>query len=142
MERVFLAENKTETQKVAETLGLSLSGGEIIFLKGDLGAGKTAFVGGLLKGLGINADATSPTFSLVNEYNGEKTLYHFDMYRINTEEELYSIGFYDYLGSGAVIAIEWAENVIDYLPECDISVKIEKTGENERKIILRGDTLK
>jgi tRNA threonylcarbamoyladenosine biosynthesis protein TsaE len=142
MERVFLAENKTETQKVAETLGLSLSGGEIIFLKGDLGAGKTAFVGGLLKGLGINADATSPTFSLVNEYKGEKTLYHFDMYRINTEEELYSIGFYDYLGSGAVIAIEWAENVIDYLPKCDISVKIEKTGENERKIILRGDTLK
>lgn len=142
MERVFLAENKTETQKVAETLGLSLSGGEIIFLKGDLGAGKTAFVGGLLKGLGINADATSPTFSLVNEYNGEKTLYHFDMYRINTEEELYSIGFYDYLDGDSVIAIEWAENVIDYLPEFDISVEIEKISENERKIILRGDTLK
>ena len=139
MERVFLTDSKDETMAVAEKLGEALSGGELIFLKGDLGAGKTAFVGGLLKGLKINSEATSPTFNLVHEYRGEKNLYHFDMYRINTEEELYSIGFYDYLDDTSIIAIEWAENVIDYLPECDISVNIEKPGENSRKITVKGE---
>ena len=88
MERVFLTDSKDETMAVAEKLGEALSGGELIFLKGDLGAGKTAFVGGLLKGLKINSEATSPTFNLVHEYRGEKNLYHFDMYRINTEEDV------------------------------------------------------
>lgn len=139
MEQVFISSNTNTTQKIAAALGKSLSGGEIIFFEGDLGAGKTAFVGGLCRGLGIDADVTSPTFSLVNEYHGEKTLYHFDMYRLNTEEELYSIGFYDYPDGESIIAIEWAGNVIDWLPECDILVKIEKTGENDRKITLKGE---
>ena len=138
MEKEFLTSNKEETKAVGKMVAKNLSGGEIITFFGDLGAGKTAFVEGLTSGLSINAEVTSPTFSLVNEYRGDKTLYHFDMYRIGSEEELYSIGFYDYLNEEAIIAIEWAENVIDFLPESDITVKIEKLGDNERKITVKG----
>lgn len=138
MEKEFITKSKEETKRVGALLGEGLRGGEIITFYGDLGAGKTAFVSGLCEGLSIEAEVTSPTFSLVNEYRGEKTLYHFDMYRIGTEAELYSIGFYDYLNDDAVIAIEWAENVIDYLPESDITIKIEKISENERKITIKG----
>ena len=138
----FVSNSTNDTIELGERLAKTLKGGTVVAFYGGLGMGKTAFTRGMAKALCVKEEVSSPTFAIVNDYGGNPPLYHFDMYRINTEEELYSIGFYDYLGSGAVIAIEWAENVIDYLPKCDISVKIEKTGENERKIILRGDTLK
>lgn len=141
MEKTFYTKSEKETRNLGRALGKKLSGGEIIVFFGDLGAGKTAFTGGIAAGLGIDAQVTSPTFSLVNEYAGEKTLYHFDMYRIGSEDELYSIGFYDYMSDDAVIAIEWAENVKNFLPRWDIEVTIEKNGDNERIITIKGDGL-
>ncbi len=138
MENIFKTKSENETKNVGVVLGKKLRGGEIIVFFGDLGAGKTAFTKGLCEGLGIDAEVTSPTFSLVNEYKGEKNLCHFDMYRIETEEELESIGFYDYLQAENIIAIEWAENILDFLPEWDYEVHIEKNSINERTVTIKG----
>lgn len=129
-----------ETSEIGEILAQRIKPGDIVAFYGDLGAGKTAFVKGLAKGLGCADAVSSPTFSLVNHYKGDIDIYHFDMYRIETEDELYSIGFYDYLGyENAVYAIEWIENVESYIPEAQYSVCIEKIGENSRRITLRGE---
>jgi tRNA threonylcarbamoyladenosine biosynthesis protein TsaE len=138
MENIFKTKSENETKNVGVELGKKLRGGEVIIFFGDLGAGKTAFTKGLCEGLGIDAEVTSPTFSLVNEYKGAKNLCHFDMYRIETEEELESIGFYDYLQDENVIAIEWAENVLDFLPEWDYEIHIEKNSTNERTVTIKG----
>ena len=138
MENIFKTKSENETKNVGVVLGRKLRGGETIIFFGDLGAGKTAFTKGLCEGLGIEAEVTSPTFSLVNEYKGAKTLCHFDMYRIETEEELESIGFYDYLDGETIVAVEWAENVLDFLPEWDYEVSIEKNSENERTVTIKG----
>ena len=107
---------------------------------GELGAGKTAFTRGFAKGMGIDSDVSSPTFALVNEYRGkEKTLYHFDMYRISGWDDLYSTGYFDYLDEGAVLIIEWSENIEAVLPENCIRVEITKTeNPNERNIEIIG----
>ena len=138
MDKIFNTKSENETKNVGVLLGKKLVGGEIIVFFGDLGAGKTAFTKGLCEGLGIEAEVTSPTFSLVNEYKGEKNLCHFDMYRIETEEELESIGFYDYLNGENIVAIEWSENVLDFLPDWDYEVHIEKNGANERTVTIKG----
>ena len=138
MDKIFNTKSENETKNVGVLLGEKLVGGEIIVFFGDLGAGKTAFTKGLCEGLGIEAEVTSPTFSLVNEYKGEKNLCHFDMYRIETEEELESIGFYDYLNGENIVAIEWSENVLDFLPDWDYEVHIEKNGANERTVTIKG----
>ncbi len=119
-----------ETEKFGEKLGKALSGGETVAYFGGLGMGKTRFTAGLAKGMGISTDVSSPTFSLVHEYRGEKTLFHFDMYRITTFEDLCSTGFYDYLDWGGVLAVEWSENIENALPE-ERLIRIE---------ILRGET--
>ena len=131
---------ESETSDIGRILASHLKSGDIVAFYGDLGAGKTAFVKGMAAELGCIDSVSSPTFSLVNQYSGRMDLFHFDMYRIGSEDELYSIGFYDYLGyENAVFAIEWIENVEDYIPEAQYSVSIEKLGENSRRITLRGE---
>ena len=103
---------------------------------GDLGAGKTAFVRGMAKGMGISARVNSPTFTIVNEYIGERELYHFDMYRLGSADELFDIGWEDYLSRGGVCAVEWSENVSDAFEGNEISVVIEKISDSGRKISI------
>lgn len=105
-----------------------------------MGMGKTAFTRGLCRGLGIAADVSSPTFSLVNEYRGENaTLYHFDMFRVESFSDLYSTGFFDYLDYGGILAIEWSENIAGTLPEGCIQVSLERVDDTTRKITIKGD---
>ena len=126
-----------ETIAAAEKLGGLLEAGDMIAYKGGLGAGKTTFTRGLAIGMGLGDNVTSPTFALVNEYRGEDmTLYHFDMYRINSEEDLESTGFYDYDFENNVAAVEWSENIADFLPKSTIYITIERLSELEREIII------
>lgn len=126
-----------QTEEFAQKLGKVLEGGETIAYFGGLGMGKTRFTAGLVKGMSIFEDVSSPTFSLVHEYHGDKILYHFDMYRITTFDDLCSTGFFDYLDSGNVLAIEWSENIESALPEEKL-IKIEiSRGENDEQRILR-----
>ena len=126
-----------ETIAAAEKLGGLLKAGDMIAYKGGLGAGKTTFTRGLAIGMGLGDNVTSPTFALVNEYRGEDmTLYHFDMYRINSEEDLESTGFYDYDFENNVAAVEWSENIADFLSKSTIYITIERLSELEREIII------
>lgn len=126
-----------ETIKAAEKLGGLLRAGDMIAYKGGLGAGKTTFTRGLAIGLGLGDNVTSPTFALVNEYRGERlTLYHFDMYRIESEDDLESTGFYDYPFEENVAAVEWSENIAEFLPENTIYITINRINELEREIII------
>ena len=126
-----------ETVRAAQKLGSMLRPGDMIAYKGGLGAGKTTFTRGLAIGLGLGDNVSSPTFALVNEYRGsEITLYHFDMYRISTEEGLESTGFYDYDLENNVAAVEWSENIAQFLPEKTIYITINALSENEREIII------
>ena len=134
----FLTNSPEETEKVGEALGRVLQAGEVIAYEGDLGAGKTAFTRGLARGLGATEQVTSPTYTIVNEYlSGRLPLFHFDMYRLASAEDLWDIGWEDYLDRGGVCAVEWSENVKDAL-EDPIFVRIEKTGEETRKITITG----
>jgi len=129
-----------ETEAVAGRFAKELIPGDVVAYRGGLGAGKTAFTRGLAAGLGISADeVTSPTFTLVNEYRGDTAmLYHFDMYRVNGFEALYSTGFFDYLDGSGILAVEWSENISAELPGNAIIVTIMPTGENSRRIIIEG----
>lgn len=127
-----------ETEDIAKRFAQKLHGTEVIALYGDLGAGKTCFVRGLCYGLGIDDNVSSPTFAIINEYSGIFNVYHFDMYRITSEEDLYSSGFFDYLDDG-IIVTEWSENIEDFLPEGMIKVFIEYgENENERDLTFEG----
>lgn len=132
--KVYISESEKDTEEIGRSFAQNLKGGEVIAMYGDLGAGKTAFVRGLAKGLGIDAKVSSPTFTIVNEYPGEIDLIHFDMYRLSSADELFDIGWEDYLARGAVCAVEWSENVTDAFFGDEIKVIIEKTGDNSRKI--------
>ncbi|MGN1456975.1 MAG: tRNA (adenosine(37)-N6)-threonylcarbamoyltransferase complex ATPase subunit type 1 TsaE [Acutalibacteraceae bacterium] len=133
----FLSKSPQETEQIAEKLAQTLSGTEVIAMFGGLGAGKTAFTRGLARGLGIDDGVSSPTFALVNEYEGKFTVYHFDMYRVSTWDDLYSTGFFDYIDNGVMI-IEWSENIEEFLPENHITITINHISENEREIIIEG----
>ena len=133
---IFLSKSEKDTQEFAKGLASCLKAGNVIAFEGGLGAGKTAFTRGLAEGLGCTDSVSSPTFSIVNEYDGKIPLFHFDMYRIETLGELYSIGFFEYLERGGVCAIEWSENIYSALPDDAIFVNIERTSENERKITV------
>ena len=140
----YTSNSPEQTEKIAEKLAESLTGGEVIAYRGGLGMGKTCFTRGLARGLGFSGDVTSPTFNLVHEYvGGRLALYHFDMYRVNTWEDLDSTGFFDYLESGGVLAAEWSENIEAALPENTIVVAYTQTGEDEREIIIgeKGETV-
>lgn len=130
----YITKSYLETVALAERIAENLPEGTVIGYLGDLGAGKTAFTTGLVKGLGIEADVSSPTFAICNEYKGnDKTLYHFDMYRIDGWDDLYSTGFFDYLETEAYIAAEWSENIFGALPDDAVIVDISKISDNERE---------
>jgi tRNA threonylcarbamoyladenosine biosynthesis protein TsaE len=130
----ILTNNENETVREGEKLGRKVKPGAVIALYGDLGAGKTAFTRGLAAGLGIKMNVTSPTFTIVNEYPGGTPLYHFDMYRLENENELFDIGWDDYLDRGGVCAVEWSEKVPGVFPKDTITVKIKKLGDNSRSL--------
>ena len=128
-----------DTQVIAKEIADTLKGGEFIAMYGDLGAGKTAFVQGLAKALGITNHVTSPTFTIVNEYEGRLPLYHFDVYRIADPDEMYEIGYDDYIDSDGVCVVEWAELIEDLFPDKYYKLTIlkdEDKGFDYRKIIL------
>ena len=134
----FITHSPAETEAVANSLAQHLQPGTVIAFRGDLGAGKTAFTRGLALGLGASDRVTSPTYTIVNEYLGGKMpLFHFDMYRLGSAEDLWDIGWEDYLERGGVCAVEWSENVEDAMEDA-VSVCIEKLGDNERKITIEG----
>lgn len=138
MRMQFITNTPEETELVGQRLGEKLIGGEIIAFRGDLGAGKTAFTRGIAKGLGITMRVTSPTYTIVNEYiGGRLPLFHFDMYRLASEDDLFEIGWEDYLRRGGVCAVEWSENVSEAM-ENAISVEIEKISDESRKITIEG----
>ena len=134
----FTTNSPAETEAIGAALGKILQPGTVIAYRGDLGAGKTAFTRGLAKGLGCTDMVTSPTYTIVNEYlSGRIPLFHFDMYRLASSDDLWDIGWEDYLERGGVCAVEWSENVADAL-EGAINVTIEKTGEENRRITIEG----
>lgn len=136
MSRTYISHSYEDTLKIGEGLAESLKGTEVIALFGGLGMGKTALTTGIARGLGSSDSVSSPTFALVNEYHGKYNVYHFDMYRISSWDDLYSIGFFDYLDTG-VLVIEWSENIENALPPEYIRVTMEKgNGENERMITV------
>lgn len=134
----FVSNSTNETEDLAKDIAQKLFGTEVIALFGGLGMGKTAFTRGLAAGLGVKDGVSSPTFALVNEYNGKFNIYHFDMYRVTTWDDLYSTGFFDYIDTGVLI-IEWSENIEGALPNDCIKIKISKgTDENERIFEIDG----
>jgi tRNA threonylcarbamoyladenosine biosynthesis protein TsaE len=138
---VYMTHSPEETEALGQALGQTLKGGEIIAYTGDLGAGKTAFTRGLARGLGITMQVTSPTYTLVNEYSGGRLeLFHFDMYRLGSSEELFDIGWDDYLLRGGVCAVEWSENVADALEDA-IWVRISRLDDDTRQIEIEGRSL-
>ncbi len=134
----FTTHSPQETEAVGAALGKCIQPGTVIAYQGDLGAGKTAFTRGLARGLGAADMVTSPTYTIVNEYlSGRLPLFHFDMYRLASAEDLWDIGWEDYLDRGGVCAVEWSENVADAMENAMV-VSIEKTGEDTRKITITG----
>ena len=134
----FITNSPAQTEEIGAKLAEILKPGAVIAYRGDLGAGKTAFTRGLARGLGIQDPVTSPTYTIVNEYLGGRIpLFHFDMYRLHSADDLFDIGWDDYLERGGVCAVEWSENVEDAL-EDPITVTIEKLGEESRKITITG----
>lgn len=122
----YLSHSVTETEAIGEALGKHLRPGTVLAYRGDLGMGKTAFTRGLARGLGCTGRITSPTFTIVNEYEGTIPLFHFDMYRLEDSDALFDIGWEDYLGRNGVCAVEWSERVEDALPEDTLWVTIAR----------------
>ena len=135
---IFETDSPARTEAVGEALGRVLKPGTILAYEGDLGAGKTAFTRGLARGLGAAEPVTSPTYTIVNEYlSGRIPLFHFDMYRLRCADDVFDIGWDDYLERGGVCAVEWSENVAEAMEDA-IRVRIEKTGQQSRRITIEG----
>lgn len=133
----YISHSLQDTERIASEIASELSGTEVVAMLGGLGVGKTTFTRGLVKAFGIEEGVHSPTFSIVNEYlNGAVPVYHFDMYRVSDEDDLYSTGFYDYLGKGLLI-IEWSENILDYLPEDTLFIELSYGEDMNTRIIKR-----
>ncbi len=130
--------NEQETEAFGRLLSDKILSGSVLCLYGEMGAGKTAFVRGLAEGLGIQEPVTSPTFTIVNEYHGKRDLIHFDMYRLSSADELFDIGWEDYLQRDAVLAVEWSENVEDAFDGSELVIRITKLSESEREITVEG----
>lgn len=131
----FNSKSVSDTEAIAEKLGRVLKSGNVVAYFGGLGMGKTAFTRGLAKGMGITSDVSSPTFAIVNDYGGNPPLVHFDMYKVESWDDLYSSGFFDYLDMGAVLAVEWSENIENALPDDTIRVTIEQGEKAEERFI-------
>ena len=134
----FITNSPAETEAVGAALAAVLQPGTVLAFRGDLGAGKTAFTRGLARGLGATDRVTSPTYTIVNEYlSGRLPLFHFDMYRLESADDLWDIGWEDYLERGGICAVEWSENVAEAM-ENAIGICMEKTGEDTRVITIEG----
>ena len=134
----LITKSPEETEKLGAALAEKLLPGTVIAYRGDLGAGKTAFTRGLARGLGCREQVTSPTYTIVNEYlGGRLPLFHFDMYRLSSADDLWDIGWEDYLDRGGVCAVEWSENVMDAM-EGAITVSIAKLDDTTRRITIEG----
>ena len=138
MQHEYITNGAAQTEALGQVLGKILTPGTVIAYTGDLGAGKTAFTRGLARGLDIPERITSPTFTIVNEYEGGRLpLFHFDMYRLGSSDELFDIGWEDYLIRGGVCAVEWSENVDDVLDEDTIRIDIRRgSSDDERRITI------
>ena len=137
----YLTHNEAETEALGARLAAALSPGAVVAYRGDLGMGKTAFTRGLARGLGYPGRVTSPTFTIVNEYEGGRLpLFHFDMYRLESADDLYDIGWEDYLDRGGVCAVEWSERVEEALPPETVSVTLSRRDEDPswRTITIEG----
>ncbi len=135
MAEQFITHSPQETGELARRLAQDLKGGEVIAFTGGMGAGKTAFTRGLVMGLGAGDVVSSPTFALVNEYAGRLTVEHFDMYRVESWDDLYSTGFFDYLDTDCVLVIEWSENIQGALPDGVISIDLQPGDKDQDRII-------
>ena len=134
----YMTHSPEETEKIGAALAEKMEPGTVIAYRGDLGAGKTAFTRGLARGLGYAEPVTSPTYTIVNEYlGGRLPLFHFDMYRLSSADDLFDIGWEDYLDRGGVCAVEWSENIAEAMAGA-VTVAIEKLGENTRRITIEG----
>ena len=133
---IVVTNSEEETKHEGEKLGRKLSSGTVVALRGELGSGKTVFVSGMATGLGISSHVSSPTFTIVNEYDGEPPLFHFDLYRIENEKELFDIGWDDYMGRDGVCVVEWSENAAGAFPPDSIKVEFENLGGNTRRIAI------
>ena len=135
----FITNSANETTELGRKLGQSLKGGTVVAFFGGLGMGKTAFTRGLAQALCVKEEVSSPTFAIVNDYGGNPPLYHFDMYRVETWDDLYASGFFDFYEAGGILAVEWSENIENALPENTVRVQIERgEHDNQRIITING----
>lgn len=133
----YITTGENQTFELGRELASSLMPGDIVALYGNLGAGKTVFARGISLGLGISAPVTSPTYTIVNEYDGPVPLFHFDMYRLGGSDELFDIGWEDYLARGGICVVEWSERVSDAL-KGSVEVRIERLSDEDRRITITG----
>lgn len=131
---VIISESAKQTEKAGENFAKQLKKGDVVLLKGEMGAGKTVFVKGMAKALGITQTITSPTYAYMNDYDG--VLYHYDCYRLSCGEDAEALGLTDYFYADGICVIEWSENISDVIPNTAITVKITKLSENKRSIEL------
>lgn len=134
MAEQWVTQSVAQTEEVGAQLAKTLQGGRVLALYGGMGMGKTALVRGIARGLGVKAEVSSPTFAIVHEYGGQPSLVHFDMYRVSGWEDLYTTGFFEYLDMGAIVVVEWSENIEAALPEDTVRIRISAPRETERII--------
>lgn len=134
MQPSFHSESVMMTEQYGRNLAAELTPGTVIALYGGMGMGKTALVRGIADGLGLTAEVSSPTFALVHDYGGQPPLVHFDMFRVTTWEDLYSTGYFDYLDAGAILVVEWSENIENAIPADAIKIRFTRLDENNRLI--------
>lgn len=137
--KMFFSDCENKTLDIASDFASKLHGGDVVAFKGGMGMGKTVFVRGCAKALGVDDDISSPTFSIVNEYSGKTNIYHFDMYRVESWDSLYSTGFFDYLNDSSILFIEWSENIENVLPDDTVFVEFRRgESDTERTIEISG----
>lgn len=137
--KIFSSQGENDTIAIASDFASELHGGDVVAFRGGMGMGKTVFVRGCVKALGVEADVSSPTFSIVNDYGGKINIYHFDMYRVESWDSLYSTGFFDYMNDNSILFIEWSENIENVLPDNTIYIDFKRgVNDNERKIEISG----
>ena len=130
----IVTHSAAETERLGERVAGVLRGGEVLALFGPMGMGKTAFTRGLARGLGVRGEVSSPTFALIHEHAGKIPLYHFDMFRVTSWDDLYSTGFFDYLETGGVLVIEWSENIEGALPEDAVRISVARGASEDERI--------
>ena len=135
---VYITNSEQETEALGAEFGAKVPNGSVAAFYGELGSGKTAFIRGMARGMGINAMVNSPTFTIANEYVGKRSLFHFDMYRLGSADELFDIGWEDYLARNGVCAVEWSENVADAFEGDEYVISFCKTSDTGREITIEG----